>query len=47
MSATTRTRSTSKTVTVEREALIHLLMDHSRLVEALGRAGQVQIHDGD
>jgi hypothetical protein len=42
-----RTRSTSRTITVGREALIHLLMDHSRLVEALRRAGQVQIHDGD
>ena len=41
-----RTRSTSKTVTVEREALIHLLMDHSRLVEALRQAGQVRIEDG-
>lgn len=41
-----RTRSTSRTVTVDREALIHLLMDHSRLVEALGQAGQVQIQDG-
>ena len=38
-----RTRSTSKTVTVEREALIHLLMDHARLVEALRQAGQVQL----
>ncbi|RWG09025.1 hypothetical protein [Mesorhizobium sp.] len=42
-----RTRSTSRTVTVDREALIHLLMDHSRLVEALHQAGQVQIRDGD
>lgn len=42
-----RTRSTSRTVTVDREALIHLLMDHSRLVEALRQAGQVQIRDGD
>ena len=41
-----RTRSTSRTVTVEREALIHLLMDHSRMVEALRQAGQVQILDG-
>jgi hypothetical protein len=41
-----RTRSTSKTVTVDREALIHLLMDHSRLVEALRQAGQVRIEDG-
>jgi hypothetical protein len=42
-----RTRSTSRTVTVDREALIHLLMDHSRMVEALRQAGQVQIRDGD
>ncbi len=42
-----RTRSTSRTVTVEREALIHLLMDHSRLVEALRQAGQVRIEEGD
>jgi hypothetical protein len=42
-----RTRSTSKTVTVDRQALIHLLMDHSGLVEALRHAGQVQIRDGD
>ena len=42
-----RTRSTSRTVTVDREALIHMLMDHSRMVEALRRAGQVQIRDGD
>jgi len=42
-----RTRSTSRTVTVDREALIHLLMDHSRMVEALRQAGQVQIRDAD
>ena len=42
-----RTRSTSRTVTVDREALIHLLMDHSRMVEALRQAGQVQIRNGD
>jgi hypothetical protein len=42
-----RTRSTSRTVTVDRQALIHLLMDHSRLVEALRQAGQVQIPEGD
>jgi hypothetical protein len=41
-----RTRSTSKSVTVDREALIHLLMDHSRLVETLRQAGQVQIANG-
>ena len=41
-----RTRSTSKTVTVDRGALIHLLIDHSRMIEALRQAGQVQIQDG-
>ena len=38
-----RTRSTSKSVTVERAALIHLLMDHSRLVDALRQAGPVEV----
>ena len=38
-----RTRSTSKSVTVNREALVHLLIDHSRLFEALRQAGQVQV----
>lgn len=42
-----RTRRTSRTATVDREALIHLLMDHSRMVEALRQAGQVQIRNGD
>jgi hypothetical protein len=42
-----RTRSTSRTVTVDRQALIHLLMDHSRMVEALRQAGQVHIPEGD
>jgi len=42
-----RTRSTSKTVTVERDALIHLLMDHSRMLDALRQAGQVRIEEGD
>lgn len=41
-----RTRSTSKSVTVEREALIHLLMDHSRMVEALRHVGEVRSRDG-
>lgn len=41
-----RTRSTSKTVTVERDALIHILMDHSRMVEALRHVGQVKCADG-
>lgn len=42
-----RTRSTSKSVTIDRQALIHILMDHSNMVEALSRIGQVQIHDTD
>ncbi len=42
-----RTRSTSKTVTVDRQALINLLMDHSRLVDALRKTGRVDIADGD
>jgi hypothetical protein len=37
------TRSTSKTVTVDRQALIHFLMDHARMLEALRKAGQVDI----
>jgi len=41
-----RTRSTSKTITVDREALIHLLMDHSRMLDTLRRVGQIEIHDG-
>ena len=40
-----RTRSTSKSVTVDSEALIHLLMDHSRLVEALRQVGHVEVVD--
>jgi hypothetical protein len=38
-----RTRSTSKTVTVERQALIHILMDHARMLEALRKVGRVDI----
>ncbi|MDQ6436411.1 hypothetical protein RB623_20365 [Mesorhizobium sp. LHD-90] len=38
-----RTRSTSKTVTVERQALIHILMDHARMLEALRNAGRVDV----
>jgi hypothetical protein len=40
-----RTRSTSKTITVARDALIHILMDHARMVEALRHVGQVKIND--
>jgi hypothetical protein len=42
-----RTRSTSKTVTVDRQALIHILMDHARMVEALRKAGRVDIAEPD
>ncbi|MBP0440478.1 hypothetical protein [Tianweitania sediminis] len=42
-----RTRSTSKTVTVDRRALIHILMDHSRMLEALRKAGRVDIAEPD
>jgi hypothetical protein len=38
-----RTRSTSKTVTVDRGALIHILMDHARMLEALRKAGRVDV----
>jgi hypothetical protein len=38
-----RTRSTSKTVTVDRQALIHILMDHARMLEALSNAGRVDV----
>lgn len=37
------TRSTSKTVTVDRQALIHILMDHARMLEALRKAGRVDV----
>ena len=38
-----RTRSTSKTVTVDRQALIHILMDHARMLEALRKSGRVDV----
>ncbi|SMH26290.1 hypothetical protein [Mesorhizobium australicum] len=38
-----RTRSTSRTVTVDRQALIHILMDHARMLEALRKAGRVDV----
>lgn len=38
-----RTRSTSKTVTVDRQALIHILMDHARMLETLRKAGRIDI----
>ncbi len=37
------TRSTSKTVTVDRQALIHILMDHARMIEALRKVGRVDV----
>jgi hypothetical protein len=42
-----RTRSTSRTVTVDRQALIHILMDHARMLGALRKAGRVEIADPD
>ena len=42
-----RTRSTSKTVTVDRQALIHILMDHARMLETLRKAGRVDIAEPD
>lgn len=42
-----RTRSTSKTVTIDRQALIHILMDHSNMVDALRKVGQVDIRETD
>lgn len=42
-----RTRSTSKTVTVERQALIHILMDPARMHEALRRVGRIDIAEPD
>ena len=42
-----RTRSTSKTVTVDRQALIHILMDHARILEALRKAGRVDVKEPD
>jgi len=40
-----RTRSTSSTVTVNRQALIHILMDHANMLNALRKIGQIDIHD--
>lgn len=42
-----RTRSTSKTVTVDRKALINILMDHSRMLDALRKSGRVDMAEGD
>lgn len=40
-----RTRSTSKSVAVERQALIHILMDHGRMLDALRKLGRVDIRE--
>lgn len=42
-----RTRSTSKTVTVDRQALINILMDHGRMLDTLRKSGRVDIAEGD
>lgn len=42
-----RTRSTGKTVTVDRQALINVLMDHARMLEALRKSGRVDVDDGE
>jgi hypothetical protein len=38
-----RTRGTSRTLTVDRQALIHILIDHANMVDALRKAGRVEI----
>ncbi|MEW6121258.1 MAG: hypothetical protein AB1698_01495 [Pseudomonadota bacterium] len=38
-----KTRATSKTLTVSREALGHLLMDHSALVDEVRHRGRVEV----
>jgi hypothetical protein len=40
-----RTRSTSQTVSVDRQALIHILMDHARMLEALRKSGRVDVSE--
>lgn len=42
-----RTRSTSGSVTVDRQALTHILMDHSQMLEALRKLGRVDIREPD
>ena len=42
-----RTRRTSKTVIVERQALINILMDHARMLDALRKTGHVEIKEGN
>lgn len=38
-----KVRATSKTVTVDRQALINLLMDHAQLTDALRKSGRVHV----
>ena len=38
-----RTRSTSKTVIVDRQALINMRMDHSRMLSALRASGRIEV----
>lgn len=40
-----RTRSTSKTVMVDRQALINILMDHGRMLDTLRKSGRVDISE--
>lgn len=40
-----RTRSSSKSVTVDRRALIHILMDHARLIDMLRNVSRVEVAD--
>jgi hypothetical protein len=42
-----RTRRTSKTVTVDRQALVHILMGNDRMLEALRKAGRVDVTEPD
>lgn len=41
-----KVRSTAKTVTVDRAALDHLLMDYSNLLHAVRQCGRVDVRDG-
>lgn len=42
-----RTRSTSKIVAVDRQALINILMDHGRMLDTLRKSGRVDIAEND
>ena len=37
--------STSKTVMIDRQALINILMDHARMLDALRKSGRVDISE--